>query len=192
MNVKWLFHPSRRYAADLSLLAVGALPEADRARLERHLDQCPACRARLAELQTLSDRLAQDGRDLPSIEPPLSLRRRWMTEVRQTMPSSSQPVVLWIPIWLTGRRLAWGGIAAIWMLSLFFRFSAPDVSRPAIAAAPPPSLRQILLVFRSEPRMTSYPIPTETRPAAKPSTPDTAPPRSEGPGTHSTASHSLI
>jgi hypothetical protein len=164
MNVNWLFHPCRRHAADLSLLAAGALAEANRAPLAEHLEQCSACRARLAELKSLAGRLTQDGESLPQIEPPPSLRRRWMTEVREATPATNQTEMPSLPIWLTGRRLAWGGIATMWMLILFFRFSGPDAPRPAVMAAPPTSLRQILLALRAGPSELAFSAPAETRP----------------------------
>jgi anti-sigma factor RsiW len=191
MNVKWLFNPCRRYAADLSLLAAGALAEADRAGLQRHLVQCPACRARLAELKTLAGRLTQDGQELPQVEPPPSLRGRWMTEVRLSTHPSPEPATPSQPAWFTGRRLAWGGIGAMWALILFFRFSAPDAPRPQVMATPPTSLRQILLALRTEPREPLFSAPAEPRPQSQPPAPAATPPRSKGPGNHSTRNQSI-
>jgi anti-sigma factor RsiW len=212
MNVKWLFHPCRRHAADLSLLAAGALADAERAGLERHLEQCPGCRARLVELKNLAGRLTQDGQDLPQVEPPSSLRRRWMTEVRQAEQALPQTEASIFPLnlgalasrrrvasvrfphaggtpalpGLTGRRLAWGGIAAMWTLILFFRFSAPDAPRPQVMATPPTSLRQILLALRTDLSEPSFSVPAEPRPPTKLSVPDTLPPRSQRPAMPST------
>jgi hypothetical protein len=191
MNVNWLLHPCRRHAADLSLLAAGALTEADRVPLAEHLEQCPACRARLAELKNLAGRLTQDGQDLPQVEPPPSLRRRWMTEVRKATPATNQIETPSWPVWLTGQRLAWGGIAAMWTLILFFRFSAPDATRPQVMATPPTSLRQILLALRPDLGEPSFSAPAESRPTARPSAPDALPPRSERPENHSTRNQSI-
>jgi len=196
MNVNWLFNPCRRHAVDLGLLAAGALARPDGDRLAKHLERCPGCRARLAQLRTLARELTQDGRNLPSVEPSPSLRRRWMAEIHRIAPATGErrsedrsragdwgaPALPW----LTGRRLAWSGIAAMWALILFFRFSAPDAPRPMAAAIPPPTLRQLLLAFRTETHELSAPTPAAAPPDNQPSAPDATAPRSECPENHST------
>ncbi len=185
--MNWLFNnPCRRLAADLSLLAAGVLDDAEGSRVREHLEKCPACRARFAALNRLAGQLAADGQNLPPIEPPVSLRRRWMTAVNHDARTRKQPESLTLPAWLSGRHLGWGGVAAMWMLILFFRFSAPDAPRPAVVTAPPTSLRQILLALRTDLGEPSFSVPAEPRPAAKPSVPAAPPPHSERPEMPST------
>jgi hypothetical protein len=85
---------------------------------------------------------------------------------------------------LPGRRLAWSGLAAMWVLVLFFRFSAPDAPRPAASlASTPPSLRAVLLVLKVEGRES----PTRADgPFNLPQKPEALPPRSQRPGAAAT------
>jgi len=55
----------------VSLLASGALPEGERAAVERHLSTCARCRSELAEMQELVSLLAQDP--VRQARPPISL-----------------------------------------------------------------------------------------------------------------------
>ncbi len=141
MNVTWFWNNCSRQAQRLSLLAAGMLPEAERAPLEAHLDRCPACQARLKRTKALAKQLRAAGEAMPPLEPPFSLRRRWREAVLQEANASAepslartQPVLDWLAAWIRGGRLAWGAVCACWLLVAFFRASAPDVSRPAVAA----------------------------------------------------------
>ena len=191
MNVNWPFKRCRRRAADLSLLAAGALAGTEHPEWIRHLDRCPECRARLAELKRLASRLDRAGRDLPAAEPPPSLRWRWQREIRSLAPAGQAPPAATPVPWFSGRRWAWGGIAAIWMLALFFRFSGPDAARPALLASPPLSLRQALLAFQTELREPSISGPADTPPEARPPLPDALPPHSRRPAMPSTRNQKI-
>jgi hypothetical protein len=155
--VKWLFNRCRRHEANLSLLAVGELAEAECARVMAHITGCDTCRAKFAEFQHLARGLAEAVQRLPRVEAPVSLRRRWMTAVRDSVAVSDgalgtrRPTESLVLGWLSGRRVAWGSLAAVWVLVLFFRFSAPDASKPtSLASAPPVSLREVLLALKVE------------------------------------------
>jgi anti-sigma factor RsiW len=162
--MKWPFHSCRRYAADLSLMAADVLAEETRAKLMEHLKRCPACRTRLAKLKILSDQLSSDGLNLPQIEPPPTLRRRWMSEVRKPTQTTGQHETRPLPAWFSGQRLAWGAITAMWMLTLFFRFSAPTAPRPAVITTALPSLRQLLLALKTEPPFNELTAPQNKSP----------------------------
>jgi len=139
----------------LVLFASGELPEVERTRAMSHFAKCGNCRAKLAEFQNLARGLDAAGRRLPHIEPSVALRRRWMTAVqaaaadsrgaRGTAPSAGDAVFGW----LSGRRLAWGSLTAMWALVLFFRCAGPDTPMPAaVASAPSASLREVLLALK--------------------------------------------
>jgi hypothetical protein len=61
----------RRVSRQVSLLASGALPEGERAAVERHLSSCARCRRELAEMRELVELLAQDP--VRQARPPISL-----------------------------------------------------------------------------------------------------------------------
>lgn len=178
--MNWLFNTCRRHETNLSLLAAGALAESDQAELRAHLAQCPVCQAKLAEMQALARSLTEAGQHLPEIEAPISLRRRWMTAVRESAREDAAVHAPLRPGWWSSQRVAWSGLAAIWALVLFFRFSAPDAPKPVqLAAAPPVSLREVLLALKVEERKTNRRADA-TLPDRKPDPhPDALPPRSQ-------------
>jgi len=181
MNVNWLFNKCGCYEASLSLLAAGALEEAGRAAVEAHLRECAACRTKLAELQNLAHSLTAAGRLLPEVEAPVSLRRRWMTGVRESARQGREPLLPLLPIWLSGRRLAWGSLAAMWALVLFFRVSAPDAPKSASVTVSPPSLREVLLALKVDDRETRRRADASVPARRKQSQPEALPPRSQRP-----------
>lgn len=150
--MKWLFTKCRRYETSVSLLAAGALAGEERAVVEAHLADCAACRTKLAEMRKLTSELELLGKRLPQVEPTVALRRRWQTAVRQSARQEAQPTSVSLFVWLSGRRAAWGSLAAIWVLVLFFRLSAPDAPRPVVVATAPVSLREVLLALKVEKR----------------------------------------
>jgi anti-sigma factor RsiW len=184
MTMKWLFNQCRQHEASISLLAVGGLTQAEQSRVEAHLAACPACQARFEELKALAGHGDQLGLALPQVEPPVALHRRWMAAVREAADSRNEIKTAPLADLLPGRRLAWSGLAAMWVLVLFFRFSAPDAPRPAASlASTPPSLRAVLLVLKVEGRES----PTRADgPFNLPQKPEALPPRSQRPGAAAT------
>jgi anti-sigma factor RsiW len=192
MNVNWLFNKCRRYEASLSLLAAGALDASEREALETHLTGCPACRTKLAQLQHLTRSLTEAGRRFAEIEAPLSLRRRWMTEVRGSARARHSVPMPIIPAWLSGRRLAWGSLAATWMLVLLFRVSAPDLTKPAVlTSAPPTSWREVLLALQVDKPVPSHRADAGRTAPLKQTPPHAPPPRSQRPGAQSTTNSQI-
>ena len=177
--MKWLFNKCRCYEADVSLLAVGALAGKERAEVEAHLADCAACRTKLAELRNLTGELELRGKRLPQVEPTVALRRRWQTAVRQSARQEAQPKLAPMLMWLSGRRAAWGSLAAIWVLVLVFRLSAPDAPRPAVVATAPVSLREVWLALKVESREPKHRTDASDPSYEKRSHPDTLPPRSQ-------------
>lgn len=64
--------PCEAFSASIGELADGTLAPAERARVEAHLDQCPSCRALLADLEAIR----REARQLPRAEPPAALWTR--------------------------------------------------------------------------------------------------------------------
>lgn len=185
MNVKWSWNKCRRYKEDLSLLAANVLAEEERGGVRAHLDECPNCQARFVELNALAGCGEQLRSALPQVEPSVALRRRWMTAVRQSAQSQRDFTTAPIAALRSGRRLAWGSLAAMWVLVLFFRFSAPDAPRPASLAAAPPSLREVLLVLKVQQRESSTRASAGDPARNQPRQPEALPPRSQRPRTQS-------
>ena len=177
--MKWLFSKCRRYEASLSLLAAGALDASERAALEAHLAGCPACQTKLVQLQCLARGLTEAGRRLPEIEAPISLRRRWMTEVRGAARAHHSIPLPLIPAWLSGRRLAWGSLAAIWLSVLLLRLSAPDAPKPGVVAITPISLRKVLLALEVQNGKSKLRADVGARLHEKQPRPEASPPRSQ-------------
>jgi hypothetical protein len=150
--------------------------------VQAHLDVCPACQARFAQLKALAGRGEQLRSALPQVEPSVALRRRWMTAVRGSAQSQNEITVAPRAIWRSGRRLAWSSLAVMWALVLFFRFSAPDAPRPASLAAATPSLREVLLVLKVERRESPTRASAGDPAKNQPRQPDALPPRSQRPG----------
>ena len=184
--MKWLFNKCRRYEAGVSLLAAGALPEEERTGVENHLAECAACRARLAEVKSLANGLTRLGVSLPQVEPPASLQRRWMRRVRESVKSDTvHPTCMEILGWLSGRRVAWGSLAAVWGLILFFNVAAPEVQMVSHATLPvtPRVLWQVLKLNRQTTMLAAWPeslgSEAEPIPAGRKPKPVMLPPRSE-------------
>jgi anti-sigma factor RsiW len=177
--MKWLFNKCRRLEADLSLLAAGALAETERADVEAHLAECAACRAKLVELRKLTRNLESLGNRLPQVDPTIALRRRWQTAVRQSARHATQPSWAWLSFWFSGRRAAWSGLAAIWVLVLFLRLSAPDAPKPGVVATAPISLRKVLLALEVQDGKSRHRADVGSHLHEKQPRPEASPPRSQ-------------
>jgi anti-sigma factor RsiW len=179
MNVNWLFNKCRRYEASLSLLAAGALDASERVAVETHLAGCPACRTTLAGLRKLTCSLESLGKCGPQVEPTIALRRRWQTAVRQSSRPATEPSWAWLSLWFSGRRAAWTGLAAMWVLVLLLRLSAADAPRPGVVATVPISLSRVLLALEVQNDRSKQPADVGSYLHQKKSRSDALPPRSQ-------------
>jgi anti-sigma-K factor RskA len=68
-----------RFRDDLPAYALGALPAAEAAEIERHLDRCEVCRRELRWLRPAVELIPES---IPQVDPPAALRERLMAEVR--------------------------------------------------------------------------------------------------------------
>jgi len=82
-NMKWPFHHCGRFRQDISLLASGVLPEPEREQLKIHLAECPDCRKRLAEIESVTTSLANWERDFDCIQPGLTVQTRWARAIQE-------------------------------------------------------------------------------------------------------------
>jgi anti-sigma-K factor RskA len=93
-----------RYRGDLAAYALGALEEREAAELQRHLDDCEACRTQLRWLQSAVDVLP---RSVEQLEPPADLGKRLMTTVRAEARDASRAGIE------TAEPRRWRGLGAL-------------------------------------------------------------------------------
>lgn len=121
----------RELEVALSLRAAGGLDAADRARLEAHLADCPACRAEAVRDEALLD--------LARLPPPTPLEHRALADLPARVAADLRPeaATLRAPASLrAGRRLAAGllvavGIAALALAPIMIHRQRPPAAAPA-------------------------------------------------------------
>ena len=169
--------PCRRWCEAIHLRVCGALERQEAARVETHLAGCAECRRYSEELQAATAGLRWLGsRD---VEPRPGFRARWTRAVEEAARPSGfgDTVGAWVAWWrgllLRNLRPALG-VASLWILTLLFRLSAPEVAppTPATTARSPVEIyrvlggREQLLAGRLE---RQFPVPvTRTRPLTHP------------------------
>lgn len=193
MDMKRLFASCGQQRQQLSLLAASVLTASERAAAEAHLAACSDCRRYYHELRTLSGALSSWSKATPDMEPTPAWHDRWTRSIHsekrnnswQPAPSrasTSNPSVTWWQALLTGRRGALAGLAGVWMLTLFFWLTAPEVSQTASQGALP-APRELLQAFMMRERLLSqWPAIPNAAPENKPvdRSPKTVPsPRSD-------------
>ena len=149
MNVNWPFQSCRRWRRDLALLASGVLPEEDRDRVEAHLTECMSCRRDREQLDRLAVRLRSLRQSSPDLEPSAALRARWTRAVRaepQTDPLSTAAGAVLAGVRAFVRRPVWAGLAAVWLMILFFQVTSPAVAELP-SAGPVPAPRELYLAL---------------------------------------------
>jgi len=181
MNVNWPLRSCRRWRRDLALLASGVLPEEERNRVQAHLTGCAECQRYGEELDRVAVNVQSLRQSSPGLEPSAALRARWTRAVRaepQTDPLSTAVGALLAGIRAFAKRPVWAGLAGVWLLILFFRFTSPAVGEPPIAG-PTPAPRELYLALRNPdwPRVGAAEEPAN--PKAKESRPKLLKPRSQ-------------
>lgn len=86
--------------------AVDALDDLERARVERHLDECPECQAEVASLREAASLLS----DTTSFEPPAALREAVLASIETVRPLA--PVVADLTARADRRRRRFQGLVA--------------------------------------------------------------------------------
>ena len=177
-----------RYREASSLLAVGALPDAERSEVENHLALCADCRDYSERIKGLAAPFATWKQSLAQIEPTPAARLRWAKAVRSTAGGHAEPAKSSSNWWndiIWPARHAWGGIAAVWLVMWALNWERPTVSRAGSSAAHSPT--PLMLQARAEQRrLLAELIPPAKEPAAEPP-PRNPQPRSER---HSTSANS--
>src|SRR5689334_966175 len=72
----------------IPLLALGGLPADEKARLEKHLEACPSCRALFAEYSFVADELSEQ---VPALQAPASLEAKVMQQVPKIFTARPAP-----------------------------------------------------------------------------------------------------
>jgi len=126
--MNWRFISCCAQRKRLSLLAAGVLPEPEHAALHRHLDSCAACRNRYAALTRLSAACALWAAAEEPAEPAAAFRARWMQAVQGAADSTSAVSPNSMARWTESfwpSPVAWGALAAVWILLFALRHAAP-------------------------------------------------------------------
>ncbi|HSY17364.1 MAG TPA: zf-HC2 domain-containing protein [Candidatus Acidoferrales bacterium] len=136
--------PCRQHRRDVSLLAAGALPPAERDAVAQHLSACPACREYFAQIKAVTTPLAAWTERLPQVEPSLAAQQRWLRAIRAAdQPAPVHGVspfqVLWQKLILPSRR-TWAGLATVWVLLIAINIvlrgqSSATAGKPVTLAA---------------------------------------------------------
>jgi hypothetical protein len=110
---------------EISLLAAGALGEAEKIELKRHLTDCLECRIYHAEIADLVEPLHRWEKNLSGIEVSPAAKMRWDSAVKAAAAPSNTPPspvpALWRVMWrelILPSRYAWAGMAALWLAML--------------------------------------------------------------------------
>ncbi len=171
----------RRHRKVLGLVALGMIPVSDdEVRAARaHLAGCPRCAVRFREHLLLAGLGRGLGGRLPAAEPSRAFEQQWMHAVRGTAGESCATDRARLRLRTpesAGIQAAWGGLAAVWGLILFFWFSAPALHRPPVIS-PTPGWRLVMMILREGARNAeptahkARAIPEAVTPAERPAGP---------------------
>ncbi len=181
MNVNWPSRSCRRWRRDIALLASGSLPEEERNRVEAHLMDCVRCRHYRDELNRLAVNLQLLSQSSPDVEPSAALRVRWMRAVLAAPPADPFSAAVGAVLALGrafAKRPAWAGLAAVWLMILFFQVTSPAVAElPSTGPVPAPRKLYLALCDPDWPRVGAAEEPANPR--AKQPKPAPLKPRSE-------------
>jgi anti-sigma factor RsiW len=124
-------------AEQVHAYADGWLSQAEVARLESHLRDCPECEAELRRVRAIKHAAAS----VPEVAPPASVRESVMAAVSARQARAQHRLRPWA--WAAMGTAAAG--AAVWLATLMAPHPAPN-SKPAVATRPvaPPVAREIV------------------------------------------------
>jgi len=183
--MKWISNACGRHRQDISLLASGALPEAERRALESHLAVCAACQKYFVEMKDLCAPLAGWGGNLAHVEPSEAIRVRWAMAIqRASQPKqhdllSTKSVLLafWHELIWPSCRI-WAGLAAAWLFILVANLHL-QTGGPRRVATDSPVPADFMMTLHEQQQMMAELIGRSESKAAVPPKPFAPQPRSE-------------
>jgi anti-sigma factor RsiW len=149
--MKWLFNPCGRYRQDISLLASGALPDAESDGAKKHVAVCPACQSHYEEMQNLTTPLGNWEQNLANVQPTQAARNRWEQAIqaagrpepaRQLTPTAAMREWWQDVVWPC--RRVWAGLAVVWLLILAGNLSLRDSSQIRMVKFPPSAQEMVM------------------------------------------------
>ena len=177
MNMSWRLNSCRERRENVSLLASGALPEAEQTSVRDHLAHCPQCRQRYAEIARLSAQIQKWVRTEPPVEVRPAFHARWMRSIQtaDAPARTSTPTSRWTDL-LWPSPAAWGALAAVWVCLLSLQWST-SARQPAGHGAKTPSSRTEVTFAQRQRELSS--LLESLAPPSAPSAPDLPRPRSQ-------------
>jgi anti-sigma factor RsiW len=175
--MKWTRCRRRKEA---SLLAAGALGEAEKIELEQHMAACQECRSYYAEIMALTAPMAGWEKSFSTIEATPAARTRWAQAVRTADRQPKPPLLenTWRFVWhelIRPSRYAWTGMAALWVMMLIVNARLSDHQAIVGQSA---SARNMIQVWNEQKRVLAELIRPDFTAPAPPA--DVPRPRSQG------------
>lgn len=178
MNMRWRLNSCRGHRENVSLLASGALPEAEHTSVRDHLAHCAPCRQYYEEMARLSGEFRQWARTEPPEAASASFRAGWMRAI-ETADSDSPTRTSFAALlsrwneWLWPSPVAWGALAAAWVCLLSIQWTMSPQRAPGHELARSPSSGTVVTFAQRQRELSSLLESLAPRPA--PSKPDSRP-----------------
>jgi len=175
--MRWRLNSCREHRENVSLLANGALTEAEQASVREHLAQCAECRQRFEEISRISIDFSQWVGARPVADGSPAFRARWMRSVHTAAGPTPTSFAARISHWsesLWPSPLAWGALAAVWVCLLSFQWATAPRHATTSEMARSPSAARTEVTFAQRQRELSSllenfgrpPAPTGSKPEA--------------------------
>src|SRR6266567_5782186 len=122
------FNSCRDQREKISLLASGALPEAEQALVQDHLACCAPCHHYYEEMADLSMAFQHWARTDPPGQASAAFRSRWMRSVESADARRRTSLAALLSRYgekLWPSPIAWGVLAAIWFVLLLLQSATP-------------------------------------------------------------------
>jgi anti-sigma factor RsiW len=180
MNMRWRLNSCREQHENISLLASGALPEAEQTSVRDHLAHCAQCRQYYEEMARLSGEFQRWARTEPPVQASAAFRARWIRSI-ETVDSHERTSLATLTSrwgdWLWPSPLAWGALAAVWvcLLSVQWATSVQPATGHELARSPSSGTA---VTFAQRQRELASLLET-LAPSPAPSRPDQTRPRSQ-------------
>jgi anti-sigma factor RsiW len=151
-------------------MASGALPDKQRAAVDKHLATCADCRKYYEEIKSMTAPLANWEKAFSQIEPDQTVQTRWAKDFQAAIEPTPQPrikflmaILDWHRDMIWPCRRVWTALSAVWLVILGVNLSTRGTSH-----SPRPSPEMLRAFLESEGFLAESPKPVD-RPAAEPS-----------------------